>query len=78
MKVAEVLNKVCKSLEREPNSLTIDDTPDSVVEWDSIGHLSIISTIDSLGVSVDDEEMRTFRSLRELIDQLRSRHVVED
>ncbi len=77
MKVDEFLNVVCRSLSRPPHSLKVDDTPETVEEWDSIGHLSIISTVEGLGASVEDEAMRTFRSLRELIDQLRHQHVLE-
>jgi acyl carrier protein len=78
MTVTQFLDVVCEALGREPGSLSLDDTPQSVEQWDSIGHLSIISTVDeALGVAVDDEEMRTFTSIRELTDRLKVRDAIE-
>ena len=73
MNVQEFLDAVCEALGREPGSLSLQDTPDTVEEWDSVGHLSIIATVDDLGVSVNDEEMRSFTSIQELVDRLRER-----
>ncbi|HUT90262.1 MAG TPA: acyl carrier protein [Thermoguttaceae bacterium] len=79
MTVTQFLDVVCEALGREPGSLLLDDTPQSVEQWDSIGHLSIISTVDeALGVEVDDEEMRTFTSIRELTDRLIAKNAFED
>jgi acyl carrier protein len=78
MTTTQFLNVVCDALGREPGSLSLDDTPQTVEQWDSIGHLSIISTVDeALGVPVDDEEIRVFTSLRELTDTLLARDALE-
>ena len=79
MKTEEFLNALCDVLGREPNTLSLDDTPESVESWDSLGHLSIIGVVDEeLGVSVADQEMRDFKSIRELVDRLRARNALED
>ncbi len=79
MTVAEFLNSLCGVLGREPDSLSLGDTPRTVDQWDSIGHLSIMVTIDrELGVSVEDEDMRTFTSIGQLVDRLRARNALED
>ena len=79
MKVEEFLNELCDVLGRDPNSLSLDDTPKTVEQWDSIGHLSIISTVDeALGVSVDDEQMRTFTSIGELVERLKARNAFQE
>jgi len=79
MKVHDFLNAICSALGREPNSLTCDDTPKTVEQWDSIGHLSILATMDELlAVPIVDEDLRTFRSLGELIERLKARHALED
>ena len=78
MKTAEFLNVLCESLNREPGSLKLDDTTDTVEEWDSVGHLSIISAVDQLGVPVDNEDMQNFASIRELVDKLKQKGVLED
>ena len=74
MKTREFLDRVCEALGRSPGTLSEQDTPWTVEEWDSIGHLSIISTIDEvLDVSVNDEEMRNFTSIGQLLERLRAR-----
>jgi len=79
MKTAEFLDLVCEALGRAPGSLSEADTPWTVEEWDSIGHLSIISAMDeALNVSVNDEELRNFTWIRELLDRLRARKALED
>ncbi len=79
MKTREFLDRVCEALGRAPGSLSEQDTPWTVEEWDSLGHLSIISTIDeALDISINDEEMRNFTSIGELLKRLRARHALED
>ncbi len=79
MKTAEFLNELCDVLGRDSGSLSLEDTPNSVKEWDSVGHLSIIATIDDvLEVSVDDEELRNFQSIGELVERLKARGALED
>lgn len=78
MKIAEFLNLVCEGLGRAPDSLSLDDTRATVEEWDSIGHLAIISIIDeALHVPVDNDEMQSFGSLRELVERLQAKHALE-
>jgi acyl carrier protein len=79
MKTQEFLDRVCEALGRSPGSLTEDDTPGTVGEWDSIGHLTIISTMDEvLDVSINDPELREFTSMRQLLERLRARNALED
>ncbi len=79
MTTRDFLDKVCSALQRESGSLALTDTPESVEEWDSLGHLSIISTVDTVvGVGADDEELRSFKSLGQLVAALRRRRVLED
>ena len=79
MTTEEFLNELCEVLGRDPGSLSPSDTPATIKEWDSMGHLSIIATIDEvLEVPVDDEEMRNFKSIEEMLQRLRSRNALED
>ncbi len=79
MTTAEFLNELCEVLGRDPDSLTREDTPKTVKEWDSMGHLTMIATIDELlEVSVQDEELRNFQSIGELLDRLHTRNALED
>lgn len=78
MKTSDLLNAVCKALKRDPGTVTLDDTPDTLIEWDSLGHLSIIAMIDSLGVSTNTTEIQTIASVRDLVSVLKSKGLVED
>ncbi len=79
MKVADFLNLVCQSLGLRPRSLSLDDTPQTVPQWDSIGHLSIIALLDEqLGIRSNDAELRNFTSMGQLIERLKARNALED
>jgi len=79
MKTQELLDRIALALGRDPGSVKIEDTPDTLEEWDSMGTLQIISTIESqLNVSVQDDALRNFSSISELFDHLRRRGALED
>lgn len=79
MKVSEFLEILCKVLDREPGSLALEDTPNSVEEWDSLGHLDIMSAVDKeLEISIDEDDLQTFASLGELVATLKARGALED
>ena len=79
MKVEEFLNRICDALGKKPNTLTLNDTTETVEEWDSVGHLSMIAVMDEeLGVAVDDEELLDFNSMRTLVDRLKAKGALED
>jgi acyl carrier protein len=79
MVTGDFLNRLCEALAREPGSITLDDTPETIPEWDSVGHLAILATIDSaLGLATDSEEMRNFTSIRQLVELLKTKGALED
>ena len=79
MKTSDFLNSLCNALNRDPNSLTPQDTPETVQEWDSVGHLTMLATIDStLGVTLEGEDLQAFTSIGQLLDALKSRKALED
>ena len=79
MNTSDFLDVLCEALLREPGTISLDDTPDTIEEWDSIGHLSIIAAVDSeLSVPIETEEMQTFSSIRQLVDVLKGAGALED
>jgi acyl carrier protein len=79
MKVPEFLNLVCEALGLPPRSLSLDATPQTVPQWDSIGHLSIIAIADErLGVRTNDADLHNFTSIGQLVERLKARNVLED
>ena len=78
MKTSDFLNVICESLGRAPNSLSLDDTPQTVQEWDSIGQLAIIASVDEIAGGADSDDLRVFASIRQLADALKKRGILED
>ncbi len=79
MNVQAFLDALAEALSREAGSVSLDDTPDTLEEWDSMGHLTILSTIESeLGIAPDTEELMNFTSIRQLVDVLKARGALED
>lgn len=79
MRTNEFLDAICHGLNRELGSLTLDATDETVEEWDSMGHLTIISIVESkLNVSLEAEGRQVFTSLRELADFLKAKGALED
>lgn len=79
MTTQEFLDTICEALNRDAGSLSLEDTPASVEEWDSVGHLSIVATVDSeLDVAADSEELQTFDSLGQLVSALKAKGALED
>ena len=78
MKTQEFLDLMCKALDRTAGTLTLEDTPQSVEQWDSIGHLMILTAISRLGVATDGEEFQRYSSFRDLATILKSHGVLED
>ncbi|NQT87196.1 hypothetical protein HQ560_10560 [bacterium] len=74
------MDAICEALELEAGSLSLDDSPETVPMWDSIGHLSIIGVIDAeLDVETDEDEgLQRFASIRELVDRLKAKGALED
>ena len=79
MKVEKFLDLVCEALGVPANSLTLDDSPQTVPQWDSLGHLVIIATMErDLGVAPHDASLHNFTSIRQLVERLKALHALED
>lgn len=78
MNTDEFLDMICKALEIEEGSITLDDDVDTIEEWDSLGHLSIIEALDSLGIDTSQEENRNFDTIAKLVELVRKEGVLKD
>ena len=79
MTTSEFLDLICHELERPLGTLTVDDTDETVEEWDSVGHMGIIATMKQvLGVQTDQEKWQTFTCLGDLVDMLKRAGFLED
>ncbi len=79
MKSNEFIDALCEALGRPAGSLTLADTRDTIEEWDSIGHLAMISVIhQSFEISEDVANLRSFQSIGELVEGLKSLKLLQD
>ena len=54
--------------------VSIDTTPDDVQGWDSVGHLALASSLESIfGVSFDVDELMEMENVREIVRILQSK-----
>ena len=79
MKISEFLDLLCETLEKEKGSITLKDNQDTLPEWDSLGHLSILAVLEtSLGVNSSDSDFPEFDSIGQLVEILKQCEALED
>lgn len=71
--IDEILEIIENALNLEPNSLTVDSSSDDVEEWDSLGHLGILASLNDYykGGIADIEEMANANSVRKILQLLK-------
>jgi acyl carrier protein len=67
-----VLSKVREafavSLDVDPQLISIDTTPSDIPGWDSIGHLSLASSLEQIfEISLDVDELIEMENVREIV-----------
>jgi acyl carrier protein len=66
--IAKVQQSFQKAFDVDPQSVSIDTTPDDVVGWDSVGHLELAACLESVfGVSFDVDELMEMENVREIV-----------
>jgi len=56
------------TLNVEPQSITIETTPPDVVGWDSMGHVALASTLETIfSVSFDVDELMEMENVRKIV-----------
>jgi acyl carrier protein len=70
----ERLRAVCASVfNLEPSRLGDDASPETIAEWDSLGHLTLVLAVEAeFGVSFEADEiptLNTFSRIRERVGQ---------
>ena len=75
----EVILTIESALELEKGSLRMDTTLGSIEQWDSLGHLSILSSLDILfdGLIAPIANISQAQSVNEIIDILIENKLIE-
>jgi len=68
----DVLIKVQKAFalafDIDPQSVTMETQPSDISRWDSVGHLSLASSLEEVfGVSLDVDDLMEMESVREIV-----------
>jgi len=80
MKTSEIIDLITNALDLEPNSLTIDSSSEDIEEWDSLGHITILSALDDMtsGKSADLADLTQASSVKEIIDILKENSLIHE
>jgi acyl carrier protein len=68
----EVLPKVQEAFKAtfniDPQSVTIETTPDDVPDWDSVGHLSLGASLEeAFKINLDVDDLMEMENVREIV-----------
>ena len=74
----DVIETIQKALNISDGNLTVDTTVDDIEEWDSLGHLSILSELDELfgGKIAPINEMAEADSIGKILNILRNSSLI--
>jgi acyl carrier protein len=74
----EVLNKVQTAFKSafdiDPGTITLDTTPDEVPAWDSMGHVTLASSLEqTFGLTFDVDDLMSMENVREICRVVQSK-----
>lgn len=72
MNDSDVLNSVRQAFSAafgiDPQAVVIDTTPSDIPDWDSVGHLSLTSSLEEVfGIQLDVDDLMAMESVREIV-----------
>ena len=78
MTYESLIEVIAKSIFVDGSSLSMDSSAETVEEWDSLGHISILSALDEAtdGKSADIVELTQATSVREINDLLKENELL--
>lgn len=72
--LAKVQQAFHKAFDTDPQSVSIETTPDDIVGWDSVGHLELAASLESIfGVTFDVDELMEMENVRKIVRILQSK-----
>tara|TARA_B110000003_G_C16450375_1_gene457698 strand:+ start:308 stop:532 length:225 start_codon:yes stop_codon:yes gene_type:complete len=66
MNVKELLTSIAEAIEYE-GELHLNQNIEDIEEWDSLGVLSIVSTMDDLSISINLEDLEEIKTVEEFV-----------
>ena len=70
----QLISIIARALEVEQNSINLDTKSSDIMEWDSLGHLTILGKIaEELGDQYASQELASSSSVREIFNCLNTK-----
>lgn len=74
----DILNKVQgafhEAFDVEMQSVSLETGPDDVPNWDSVGHLSLVSTLErTFNISLDVDDIMEMENVRDIVRVVQSK-----
>jgi acyl carrier protein len=78
MEMQDVLSKVQEAFhdtfDVETQSVSLETGPDDVPNWDSVGHMSLISTLErTFNISLDVDDIMEMENVRDIVRVVQSK-----
>ena len=74
--LARVQRAFSSAFDVEPGSITIDTVPGDIRAWDSMGHVTLASSLEQeFGVTFDVDELMEMENVREIVRILQAKLV---
>ena len=79
MKVIEILGEIFEDVfAAEKNAITIETVPEDVEQWDSIGHMNLVTAMEEkFELSFEIDEVMEMIDLRHIVDILSNKGVID-
>lgn len=68
MKVDDILQLIASTLNVAPARVSLESKAGDFEEWDSIGALSLMATLDRHGIHFDGDNVERLQSVRGIVD----------
>lgn len=80
MKIKDVLEAIATGLDLGPDEVTLESSSETIEDWDSLGHLTVLSALDeaSGGRTADLIDLTQVASVEEVLQILREGGVLEE
>jgi acyl carrier protein len=72
--LAKVQEALKAAFDVDPQSVTIDTTPNDIPAWDSMGHIALVSSLErAFGLSFDVDEVMEMENVRQILRIVQSK-----
>ena len=79
MNTTDLLKHIAEALDVEEDLVSLESSSETLEEWDSLGHITILGTLDdeTNGVSADLVDLTQATSVKELVEILSSNNLLD-